>query len=170
MLANLGSHSSSRLPPLAILVVSIVAIAVAYIAQYLFGLQPCILCLYQRVPFAIAAVLATLALLPFAQGRISQWLTTGCGAVFLAGSVLAFYHVGVEQHWWGSVAACGGELSSGMSVQDLSAQLANSPPKPCDEVDWRLFGISLAGYNALFSMVMGVATVIWARSVGRNAR
>ena len=63
---------------------------------------------------------------------------------------MAFYHVGVEQHWWGSFAACGGELATDLTLEDLKAQLGggNIPRKPCDRIDWELFGLSLAGYNA----------------------
>lgn len=167
MSAHLGTIPRARILAFAILGVSVGAIAMAFIAQYVFGLEPCVLCLYQRVPFAIAAALAALALLSSARGPMSQWLTTACGVVFLAGSALAFYHVGVEQHWWRSVAACGGELSTGVSVKDLAAQLAASPRKPCDEVDWRLFGLSLAGYNVLVSFALGVGTIVCARYLGR---
>ena len=124
MSTRLGTASRIPLLPLAILGASVGAIVMAFTAQYVFGLEPCILCLYQRVPFAITAVLAALALLPFARGRSRRWLMAACGVVFLAGSALAFYHVGVEQHWWSSVTACGGAPSTGMSVKDLTAQLS----------------------------------------------
>lgn len=169
MIALLGTIPKVRLFALAVLTVSLGAIAMAFIAQYAFDLEPCILCLYQRVPFAVAAVLAALALLPFARGQVSLWLTTACGIVFLAGSALAFYHVGVEEHWWASVAACGGAPSTGLSVEDLADQLASGPQKPCDEVNWRLFGLSLAGYNVMISFALGVVTIACARSLGRKA-
>jgi len=169
MIANLRTIPRVRLVALAIVAVSVGAIAMAFVAQYAFGLEPCILCLYQRVPFALAAVLAAVALLPFTRGQVSLWLTTACGIVFLAGSALAFYHVGVEEHWWASVAACGGAPSTGLSVEDLADQLANGPQKPCDEVNWRLFGLSLAGYNVLISFALGVVTIACARSLGRKA-
>ena len=51
-----------RLIPLAILAASAGALAVAYIAEFVFGLEPCILCLYQRVPYAATGILAILAL------------------------------------------------------------------------------------------------------------
>ncbi len=167
MSTRLGTVSRIPLLPLAILGASVGSIAMAFTAQYVFGLEPCILCLYQRVPFAITAVLAALALLPFARGRSRRWLTAACGVVFLAGSALAFYHVGVEQHWWSSVTACGGAPSTGMSVKDLTAQLSAGAQPSCDEVGWRLFGVSLAGYNALVSLVLGVAALAGARLMGR---
>ena len=74
---------------------------------------------------------------------------------------MAFFHVGVQQHWWSSVAGCGGVPVSGMSVEDLSATALAHPPKPCDVVDWRLFGLSLAGWNThRFDRVWHVACLV----------
>jgi disulfide bond formation protein DsbB len=112
--------------------------------------------------------LAALALLLSARGQSRQWLVIACGWVFLAGSALAFYHVGVEQHWWGSVAACGGELSSGVDVTDLAAQLSGPQRRPCDQVDWRLFGLSMAGYNSVVSLGLGVAAIAGGWYLGKE--
>ncbi len=167
MSASMDSHTYDRAIPLAILAASMGAIASAWIAEHVFDLEPCILCLYQRVPYALTAALAAVAIVVAARGRSPRWLVTICGAVFLAGSALAFYHVGVQQHWWGSVAACGGQLSSGVNVTDLATQLAG-PQKPCDQVDWRLFGLSMAGYNSLISMGLGLAALAGGWYLGKE--
>lgn len=158
--------------PIAILAVSIGSLAMAFAAQYLFGLDPCILCLYQRIPYAIAVVLAAGALVAPTRGRLRPRLVALCAVVFFAGAALAFYHVGVEQHWWGSFAACGGHLVTDLTLDDLKAQLngGSIPSKPCDRVDWELFGLSLAGYNGIASLALGVACVVGARLVGQGAR
>lgn len=158
--------------PMAILAVSVGFLAMAFAAEYLFGLDPCILCLYQRIPYAVTVVLATAALVAPTHGRLRSGLVTLCAVVFFAGAALAFYHVGVEQHWWGSIAGCGGELATDITVEDLKAQLSGGsiPPKPCDRVDWELFGLSLAGYNSIASFALGVACVAGARLVRRGAR
>ncbi len=168
MSVSLGTLAGARALPVAILVVSMGAIASAFTAQYVFGLEPCVLCLYQRVPYAITGALAALAIFLSARGQASRWLVIACGAVFMAGSALAFYHVGVEQHWWGSVAACGGELSSGVNVKDLTSQLASQPRRPCDQVDWTLFGLSMAGYNSLASLGLGVAAIAGGWRLGKE--
>jgi disulfide bond formation protein DsbB len=158
--------------PLAILAVSVGALAMAFAAQYLFGLDPCILCLYQRIPYAVTVVLAAAALVTPTRGRLRPGLVSLCAVVFFAGAALAFYHVGVEQHWWGSFAGCGGELASDLTLEDLKSQLAEgfTARKPCDRVDWELFGLSLAGYNGLVSLALGAACVAGARLVKRGAR
>ncbi|HJO73100.1 MAG TPA: disulfide bond formation protein B [Rhodospirillales bacterium] len=152
---------NGRLIPLAILAASAGALGTAYVAEVVFGLEPCILCLYQRVPYAVTGVLAVLAL--SARPGTVQAATVGvCAVVFAAGAAVAFYHVGVEQHWWAS-AACGGELATDLSPADMIAQLSRPQPKTCDEVDWTLFGLSIATYNVFASLALAGAALAGAR-------
>ncbi len=120
---------------MAILGASVGALAAAYTAQFGFGLEPCILCLYQRIPYAVAGLLGLLALL-LPPGRYPVWAVAGCGAAFAAGAGIAFYHVGVEQHWWMSQASCGGGGGAEpRTVEELRTLLLAKPPKACDEID-----------------------------------
>lgn len=155
--------NSGKWVPLALMAASLAALVAAFAGQYLFGLEPCILCLYERVPYAIVFVLAGVALVPATSLRARAMLVATCGAVFMAGAVLAIYHIGIEQHWWSAVTGCAGELPQSMTVESLRAGLSAPARKACDEVDWRLFGISLAGYNALASAVLSAAAFVGAR-------
>lgn len=145
-----------RLIPLAILAASLGALGFAYTAEIGFGLEPCPLCLYQRVPFAAAGILALLAL----AGPLSERLKTGvvclCGLIFLIGSGIALYHVGVERHWWAS-AVCSAGAGNELTMADLQKALQAGEPKACDIVDWKLFGISIAGYNVVYSLALAAA-------------
>ncbi len=162
----------ARAVPLAVLVVSVAALATAYLAETVFGLEPCALCLYQRIPYGIAALLAAAALLVARRAGARAGLVALCAAVFLAGAGLAFYHVGVERHWWGSIAACGEGDALTLSLDELKARLSGETPtrKPCDRVDWTLFGVSLAGYNVMLSSVLGLACWAAAGRIGRGGR
>ena len=149
-----------------VLVASLGALATAFAGEHLFGLEPCILCLYERVPYAAAAVVAGVAL---AMPGLSLWrvrLMALAAVVFLVGAGLAFYHVGVEQHWWRSVAGCEGALAT--DVGDLR-NLSPSNLKPCDRVDWRLFGLSLAAYNVIFSLALAALCLVAVRLLTRKA-
>jgi disulfide bond formation protein DsbB len=74
--------------------------------------------------------------------------------VFLTGAGIAFYHVGVEQHWFQGPTACTAGGAAADSVDALRAQLMGRQPVMCDQVQWSLFGISLAGWNFLASLAM----------------
>ncbi len=159
----------NRWAPLLILAASVGALANAYTAEYAFGVEPCVLCLYQRIPYALAGVLGFGALvLPAGPSgnRTRSRAVMLAGFVFLAGAGIAFYHVGVEQHWWVSAAACGeaaGPWGDGgpKTVAELQQMLSQKPPKACDEVDWTLFGLSMATYNVAVSLALAWGS-IWA--------
>jgi disulfide bond formation protein DsbB len=144
----------------AILVISLGALAMAYAGQYLFGLEPCVLCLFQRVPWALAALIAAVGIVGWV-GHSRHLPIALCAAVFAGGGALALYHVGVEQHWWGdSISGCGGRPVSGLTLDDLRPDTLAAGIRPCDRVDWRLFGLSLAGYNAIASVLLTASCLI----------
>ncbi len=155
------------LVPFGIFAVSVAALANAYIAQYGLGLEPCILCLYQRVSYAVAGVLGLAAL--FVPGQKAR-LVTAAGVVFLVGAGIAFYHVGVEQHWWASAVACGasGGGREPATVEELRQLLEGAKPaKACDEVDWTLFGLSMATYNVGLSLALAFGSFLGAGGIRR---
>ncbi len=157
------------LAPFGVFAVSVTALANAYTAEYAFGLEPCILCLYQRIPYAVTGVLGLAALFV---PRVRTGAVAVAGVVFLAGAALAFYHVGVEQHWWASAASCGaaGGGEGPATVDELRQMLMRvKPVKACDEVDWTLFGLSMATYNAGLSLALGTAS-LWAADQLRRQR
>lgn len=123
--------------------------------EYLGGLAPCEMCLWQR--WALAAALA-LALLGWATGHARAVLALAALAV-LCGSGIAVFHVGVEQHWWQGITKCAASLSSGSNA-DVMAQILAQPLVRCDAVPWSLFGISMARWNAVVSILIG-GTALW---------
>lgn len=136
--------------PLAILGACVGALALAYLAQYVYGLEPCPLCLYQRVPYAVGGLMATAAVLSSVRGlRVAA--VAIAGLAFAVGAAIAVHHVGVEQHWWASAAGCGGQLALPESPAELLAELSRPPAKACDQPAWTLFGVSMAGYNIVAS-------------------
>lgn len=151
-------------PALALLA-SIGALASAYAAQYIFGLEPCILCLYQRIPFAIAILLSAVGL------ARPGWATPVMGLlglVFAFEGGLAFYHVGVEQHWWVAITGCTGDAKLAASPAELLQSIKSAPRKPCDEVNWTFLGNSMATWNVLFSIALAGASFFAWRQLKRE--
>ncbi len=166
---NANRFDLGFLAPFGIFAVSAAALINAYVAQYVFDLEPCILCLYQRVPYAVAGVLGLVALFV---PKMRYFAVAVAGLVFLIGACLAFYHVGVEQHWWVSAASCGADGSDGPATVDELRQLLTQgrPAKACDEVDWTLFGLSMATYNVAMSLALGTASLWAAEQLRRPSR
>ncbi|MGB1548556.1 MAG: disulfide bond formation protein B [Alphaproteobacteria bacterium] len=131
--------------------VSLAALGAAYGFEFIGGLKPCVLCLYQRVPYGLTAGLGVGALL-FYRPAAAVPLGILFALLFLGGAGLSFYHLGVEQGWFTLPPACGGE--TGRSLETLRESLATTAPVPCDEVAWSFFGISLAGFNLVLSIFL----------------
>jgi disulfide bond formation protein DsbB len=148
--------------PALVLAASLAVLGTALLSQYWGGLQPCVLCLYQRDPYWLAIALSVLALAALARGtrRWARYLVALTALGFLTGAAIAVFHVGVEQHWWTGTAECGasGPLAGG-NAADLRSKLLAQPVVRCDEVAWSLLGISMAGFNVLVSL--GLALFAW---------
>ena len=123
--------------------------------EYIGGLVPCDMCLWQR--WALAAALV-LVLLGWASGHARALLALAALAI-LCGGGIAIFHVGVEQHWWQGITKCAASLSSG-SATDIMEQILAQPLVRCDAIPWSLFGISMAGWNAMVSILIG-GTALW---------
>lgn len=128
------------------LVIPGVLMAGALGSQYLGGLAPCEMCLWQRWPHYAAIGLAALAfVLP---QRALVWLAAL--AILISGGI-GIFHAGVEYHWWEGLTQCSQVPGSGGSGNIL-ADIMKTPLVRCDQAQWSLFGISLAGYNAIVSV------------------
>lgn len=156
-----------RTVPALVLVASAAILAAAFAFQYLGGLAPCVLCLWQRFPYGIVIVLAAVAFALNSQ-RWTAALMTLCGIVLVAGAGIAFYHVGVEQHWWQGTAACGSALTPAATIDELRERLLAQPVVRCDEISWSLFGVSMAGYNFMLSAALAAFALTAARRLWRT--
>lgn len=133
---------------------SALALASAYTAQYVFGLQPCALCVWQRWPYWAAAGLGLAAALTIRRPLGLALVGLAGGLIFAAGAGLAGFHLGVEQGWWPGLSTCTGVGGTPDSVEALRQQLLNTPVVRCDEVAFSLFGVSIAGFNLIASLAL----------------
>ena len=124
--------------------------------QYIGGLDPCVLCIYQRWPYIAVAVVCAVALV--ARGMTPAALFV-CAAALIVGAGVAGFHVGVEQGWWAGTAGCFGS-SGAPTVDELRSQIMGGPVAHCGEVAWALLGISMAGYNFLISLGLACVSVL----------
>jgi disulfide bond formation protein DsbB len=154
-----------------VLVASAVVLGGALLSEYWGGLAPCELCVRERWPWGAAIVISFVATMVGSRPGL-PWVALLLAAVFAGGSGLAFYHVGVEQHWFAGPTACSGAATAADTLEALKAQILRQQPVRCDEPAWSLWGISLAGWNLLASLVMlgccVAAFLLWRRPVRRT--
>ena len=136
-----------------------VVLATAYAFEYFAHLSPCILCLYQRVPYAIVISLMLLAMIFHPHKQIKLALFVISSFVLFIGAGLAVFHVGVEQHIWAGTSECGNIINAD-SIASLREQLLAQPIIRCDKVAWSLFGVSMAGYNFLISISLALFSIV----------
>jgi disulfide bond formation protein DsbB len=109
----------------------------------------------------IAIALLALAAALSGRGRAAALLTILAGVAAFIGAGIAVYHVGVEQQWWPGTSGCGaGIFTSGGTGESLRQQIEAAPIVRCSDVRWSLFGISMAGYNALLSAALGLFALL----------
>ncbi|THH38754.1 disulfide bond formation protein B [Aliishimia ponticola] len=129
------------------------------------GWAPCKMCLWQRWPHAAALLIGVLALMI---GRLSERILAGLGALtVLIGAGIAAYHSGVERKWWDGPASCSGTGSGlgGLSASELIPGASDAPPLVlCDTLTPFLFGLTMANWNFIASLVL---MVIWVAAAKR---
>jgi len=135
-------------------------LAGAYISEYGFGLYPCEMCWWQR--YAHFAAVA-LALVSTVVPPKRLWIVLA-GLAVLASGLIGAFHAGVEYGWWEGFTACTTTVEDG---GDPLEAIMNAPLIRCDVAQWTLAGISLAGFNAIISVIFAVAIFVLA---GRDRR
>jgi disulfide bond formation protein DsbB len=126
--------------------------------QYLGGLAPCEMCFWQRWPHLAAIGLGLLALL-LRRHPARRAFVALAGFAILVAAALGLFHAGVEQRWWEGPTTCSAPPGLG-SGQDILADILSSPIVRCDAIPWNLFGVSLAGWNAILSALIG-GVMLW---------
>jgi disulfide bond formation protein DsbB len=138
---------------------ALAALCIAWIAQYGFGLAPCALCYWQRYGYWAAIALGVIAILQPARTSRRQVAVTLLGLAFLVTAGIALFHVGVEQKWWQGLSTCTGQITPGMTPEELQNAIQNAPIVRCDEPAWTMFGISMAGYNLAYALLLTIFTL-----------
>ena len=134
---------------------SFALLASAFFFQFL-GYAPCKMCLWQRYPHAVAVGIGVLAI---AISRFQTQLAILGGFAALTTAGIGLYHTGVERDWWEGPTSCtgGGTLGTDLLSTDIT------PVVMCDDVVWSLLGLSMASYNALFSLLLAAIWLTAAR-------
>ena len=158
MLEKLNQQKTS----VVILAVATATIAGAWIFQFA-GYDPCHLCLMQRWAYYFAIPFSLL--LSMASGANPKGVKLGLyllSIVMLGSAIFGAYHAGVEWKWWPGPDTCSGDISGGLP--DLTKKVV-----ACNEAAIRIFGLSLAGWNAVISMALAGVALLGARHHGSSS-
>ncbi len=156
--------NSPLLIALAILAIATSSIAGAYVFEAL-GFAPCELCLKERLPYYAAIPIAALAALFAARGymRLLRAAFAGLALIFAVSAAFGAYHAGVEWGFWPGPSECTGVLEHAPTVEAFLSQLQSVKVVRCDAAALRIFGLSLAGWNAVISAGLALAATFGVR-------
>ena len=150
---------------ISILIFISLILASAFIIQYELGHQPCKLCVYQRIPYFLSILLIMKIFVIKTDEKITLLILS---LVFIASSILAFYHFGIEQGFFKESLACTTKnLSEILSKEEIIEQLKENTIG-CKDVSFKIFGFSLAAINTIFSILLSVIFVRLFINYGKN--
>ena len=166
MSAAEADDSRASLARLIALLLPLALLGGALGSQYIGGLHPCEMCYWQRWPHGAAILSAALAFTaPAASSRSVNLTLLAALAIAISGATGA-YHAGVEAKIFEGFTTCTA-LSAGGSNADLLKQITEAPLIRCDQVQWSLLGISMAGWNAILSLAGAAAILVLTLRRGR---
>ena len=132
----------------------------ALLSQYVGGLHPCEMCIWQRWPHGVAILVAALAFLFPANRRIARLLVAIAAIAIAVSGAIGVFHAGVELKYWEGLTRC--STTAAMSLDELM----KVPLVRCDQIQFSFLGISMAGWNAIFSLG-GAGVIVYL--LGRRA-
>ncbi|TMJ26064.1 MAG: disulfide bond formation protein B [Alphaproteobacteria bacterium] len=128
----------------------------AYYFQYVVGLAPCDMCLWQRYPHMLAILFGLLTLPLLVEPKVALVFALVAVMALFTTSGIGVYHAGVEQHWWQGPQSCTGRVPAGLSAEELKQYLMGARMVRCDEIPWKMWKISMAGWNAILSGLLAI--------------
>jgi disulfide bond formation protein DsbB len=150
-MANLKKESYLQI----LFTLSFVILTTAFTIQYIFGYQPCNLCIIERIPYALAIIIL---ILNFKFKKDQVFYSVLLLLIFLFSFLISLYHLGIEQNLINESSVCG---SNGINLITKDEVLKSLQEKrvSCKDVTFRIFGLSLTTYNMMISLLMFLISI-----------
>jgi len=159
------SQIKNRITLNLILIFSVFALGAAYFIQHILGHKPCNLCLIERLPYIFAIIIISLGLI---LKKFEKAIIVFLILIFLAATIISFYHFGIEQGFFKESLVCNLDSSiANLSKEDLIKELQQQTVS-CKDVSFRIFGLSLATINTIISLIISVITIKLFLNYGKN--
>ena len=157
--------NSNKLLLNGILAFNILSLSIAYFIQYVLGHKPCNLCIIERIPYIAAIILISLI---FILNRYQKIISSLILIFFIFGSVVSFYHFGIEQGFFSESLVCDLGNSQPTNKEELLNQLKKAEIVSCKDVTFRFLGLSLATINTIISIILSGIMIKVIKNYGKN--
>ena len=134
--------------------VSIISLVSAFFIEYVLGHQPCNLCVLERIPYLLAIIIVFLNYKFILFEKFFILLLT---IIFLAGTTLSLYHLGIEQGFIQESLVCDLKNGSNLLSKEEILQQLQEKSVSCKDVTFKIFGLSLTSYNILISLLITIS-------------
>ena len=139
---------------LVIFLISIISLLGAIFIENILEQSPCKLCLYQRIPYLISIFICFFG---FNYYKNFLWMYLLL-ILFIISAILSGYHVGIENSIFEEFSGCTSENINITNKLDLLNNLKKTMPS-CKNVDFKLFGLSLATINLIISLIISAISI-----------
>ena len=134
-----------------LIILSVIALSFAYFVEFILGHEPCSLCKIERVPYIGSIILGSFLLFTNKWERKILMIIL---LFFIFGSVISIYHIGIEQGFFNESLLCELGINNNIQNPDELLKTLKKTPVSCKDVTFKIFGLSLATFNAVLSIVV----------------
>jgi len=139
-----------------ILIFSVFALSAAYFIQYILNHKPCNLCLIERLPYISSIVIILFGII---LKKFEKTILILLSLVFICATVISFYHFGIEQGFFKESMVCSSDNQvNNLTKENLLKELQKKTTS-CQNVDFTIFGLSLATINTIISFILSVISL-----------
>lgn len=131
------------------LLISILALLFALFLQYVFGYEPCRLCMFQRYAYAILIMISMIGMFYYTNKVIHFLLLIS----FMTITSISFWHMGVELQWWAASLECSGMTENIGSLKEELKNINDKPIASCDQMSPKLLNVSLVQWSFIYGLV-----------------
>ena len=137
-----------------IFLVSIIALISAFYIEYILGHQACNLCILERIPYLLAMILI---LINYKFNQFEKFFILLLTIVFLVGTILSLYHLGIERGFIQESLVCDLKSGSDLLLKEEILKQLQKKTVSCKDVTFKIFGLSLTSYNVLISFIISIS-------------
>jgi len=138
---------------------SIMALASAFVAEFYFDLAPCEMCLKQREPYYF--IIASFIIITILKWQEQIWFYLGVQIISIYGLFYSIWHVGIENKFLPGPVGCSSGLNMTTNTSSLKEQILSKPVINCEDIVWSIFGLSAASINSLLLFLIFILNAIY---------
>ena len=140
---------------LIILFTSLICIISALYIEYILQYEPCKLCIYQRLPYIAAIFVSFIGLNYSTNDRVLIIIIM----IFTISAIISGYHFGIENNLIEEISSCTNDSLDISNKSRLLESLSKSMPVDCKDATFKIFGVSLAAINTIFSILIVIFSI-----------